>query len=116
MFQKNDKAHLRASAIPIIFPGLYLRTPLKGKGRDLGGKEREDRWEGMDSRGGEGGRNKEGKVKEKESRGTGVWKGRRRRGGRWGTYGKFGRGNRRGMYGRDCKGAEGEGRKGLCKH
>jgi hypothetical protein len=52
-----------------------------GRGRDLGGKER-DRWEGNGDWGGEEGiRKKGGKGKGREAKGegTGNWKGRRER-------------------------------------
>ena len=38
LFPKCAKIHLRVSSIPKIFPGVI--TPLKGRSRGLGGKER----------------------------------------------------------------------------
>jgi hypothetical protein len=72
-FPKFVRAHLRASALPKIFTGLYLRILVKGEGKGSERKDGEELWGEMDI--GRGDRNKGGKAKEKERKGRMKWEG-----------------------------------------
>jgi hypothetical protein len=89
LFQKCAKTQLRTSAIPKFFSGDYTPDPVKGEGRDLGGKgkmriggegmeimEGRKDWEGMGKRRGRNGikgdGERQGFGKEGEERRRGI--------------------------------------------